>query len=202
MLASFPGWMRTNTPAALSSTRPRSFPAHAMLLKMSNKFVAAALLLAGFALELPSAQPALAANDKDFIVYAAETDLAAARFGQIARQRAVSDQIRQFGQMINDDHTDNLKRLASIAAKTGATVPDTLDNKRMKIYQNLKRAKVKSFDHQYLKSLVNGHEEALESFKQEAAHSSNQDLAAYAKDTLSKLEQHLKQAKELAASAK
>jgi putative membrane protein len=170
---------------------------------MPNKLVIAGMLAAAFALESPSGQPTLlAANDKDFIVFAAETDLAAARFGQIARERAVSDDVRQFGHMVDQEHTENLKRLSSIAAKTGASVPDTLDVKRMKTLQTLKRAKVKSFDHQYLKSVVNEHESALEPFKQEAEHSSNQDLAAYAKDTLAKLEQHLKQAKELAASAK
>jgi putative membrane protein len=169
---------------------------------MSNKFALAALLAAAFALRLPSGQLTLAVDDKDFIAFAAETDLAAARLGQIARERAVSDEVRQYGQMIDEDHTDNLKRLTSIAAKTGATLPGTLDGKRMKTFQNLKRAKAKSFDHQYLKSVVNEHEAALESFKQEAEHSSNQDLAAYAKDTLLKLEQHLREAKQLAASAK
>jgi putative membrane protein len=169
---------------------------------MSNKLIIAALLAAVSGLGLPSGQLTLATDDKEFIAFAAETDLAAARFGQIARQRAISDEVRQFGQMISEEHTENLKRLTSIATNNGATVPDTLDAKRMKTFQTLKRAKLKSFDHQYLKSVVNAHEEALESFKQEADHSPNQDLAAYAKDTLPKLEQHLKQAKELAASAK
>ena len=159
--------------------------------------------MSAFAVRLPSGQTVpLAANDKDFIVFAAETDLAAARYGQLARQRAVSEDIRHFGQMLDDDHTDNLKRLTAIASKAGAEVPDTLDIKRMKTLKNLRKAKVKSFDHQYLKSVVNDHESALESFKQEAGHSSSQDLATYAKDTLAKLEQHLKEAKQLAASAK
>lgn len=170
---------------------------------MLNKLVIGGMLASAFAVQLPSGQTVpVAANDKDFIVFAAETDLAAARYGQLARQRAVSEEVRQFGQMLDDEHRENLKRLTAIGSKTGAEVPDTLDVKRMKTLRNLQRAKVKSFDHQYLKSVVNDHESALESFKQAADHSSSQDLAAYAKDTLPKLEQHLKEAKQLAASAK
>jgi putative membrane protein len=179
-----------------------AYPAHVILLEMSHKFMIATLLAVASALALPPNQLTLGNDDKDFVAFAAEIDLAAARFGQIARQRAVSDEVRQFGQMVNEEHTENLKRLTSIAAKTGAAVPDSLDAKRMKTFKILKRAKVKSFDHQYLKSVVNVHEEALESFKLEAEHSPNQEIAAYAKDTLPKLEQHLKQAKELAASSK
>lgn len=170
---------------------------------MLRKLVVGGMLATAFAVQLPSGQTApVAANDKDFIVFAAETDLAAARYGELARQRAVSEDIRQFGQMLNDDHTENLKRLTAIGSKAGAEVPDTLDVKRMKTLKNLRKAKVKSFDHQFLKSVVNDHEAALESFTQEAGQSSSQDLAAYAKDTLPKLEQHLKEAKQLAASAK
>ncbi len=170
---------------------------------MFKNLAIAGLLGSALGSQLSSGQlTPLGTNDKDFIVFAAETDLATARFGQMARERALSDKVKQFGQMMKQEHAENLKTLNSIAAKTGALVPDTLDVKRMKTLSSLRRAKVKSFDHQYLKSVVNQHENALESFRQEAEHSSNQDLAAYAKDTLPKLEEHLKEAKELAASEK
>ncbi len=170
---------------------------------MLKKLAIASLMGGSLALQLPCGQlTQLSANDKDFIEYAGETDLVAARLGQMAQQRSPSEDVKKFGQMMEEEHTDNLKTLAAAANKAGGVAPDTLDDVHMNTVQRLNKAKGKSFDHQFLKAVVNQHENALVSFKREADHAFDQNLQAYAKETLPKLEEHLKQAKQLAASGK
>ena len=56
-----------------------------------------------------------------------------------------------------------------------------------------------SFDEAYANNQVNAHEDTIELFKR-AAMSDDVEIAAFAKQTLPKLEQHLKMAKEMAAA--
>jgi len=154
-------------------------------------------------LQSPSGQlDQLSANDKDFVEFAGETDLLAVRLGHLAGIHGASVEVRDFGRMMADDHARDLKSLTAVANKTGGVAPDTLDDMHSTTLKQVSKLKGKAFDHQFLKTVVNQHENALVSFKREADHGFNQDLQAYAKKTLPKMEQHLKQAKELDSAGK
>ncbi|PAV70853.1 hypothetical protein WR25_25628 [Diploscapter pachys] len=56
-----------------------------------------------------------------------------------------------------------------------------------------------SFDRSYVNNQVEAHEKAVELFRKEAASSDKAELKAFAGETLPKLEEHLKHAKELQA---
>lgn len=155
------------------------------------------------ATHLPCAQiNQLSANDMDFIEFAGEVDLTAIRLGQMAQMDAVSQQVKKFGLMVEQEHTADLKKLTAIANKTGGVAPNTLDDVHMTVVKQVKKFKGKFFDHQFLKAIVNQHENALISFKREADGGFNPDLQAYAKAMLPNLEEHLKMAKQLSSSAK
>ncbi len=167
---------------------------------MPKNFVWAALIGACLALQVLSAQlDQLSANDKDFIEFAGEVDLTAIRLGRMAQMDAASPQVKRFALTIEQEHTADLKKLTAIANKTGGVAPNTLDDVHMNTAKRLNKLKGQSFDHAFLKAIVNQHENALVSFKREADHGFNQDLQAYAKAMLPKLEQHLKIAKQLSS---
>ncbi|MDQ2842289.1 MAG: DUF4142 domain-containing protein [Acidobacteriota bacterium] len=148
--------------------------------------------------QLPSVQlDQLSANDKDFIEYAGEIDLAAIRFAQMAQMDAASPQIKSFAEMIEREHAADLKKLVAIANKAGGITPNTLDDVHMNAVKQLKKYKGKSFDHQFLKIVINEHERAIISFQREADNGFNPRLQAYAKTTLVSLQAHLKKAKQL-----
>jgi len=170
---------------------------------MFKNFLWASLLAATLAIQLPSAQSnQLSANDMDFIEYAGEVDLTAIHLGQMAQMDAASQEVKNFALMVEQEHTADLKKLTDIANKNGGIAPNTLDEVHMNVVKRLKKAKGKSFDHQFLKAIVNQHEHALVPFKREADNGFNPDLQAYAKAILPKLEEHLKEAKRLSSSVK
>jgi len=170
---------------------------------MLRKVALVGLLTGGF---LPGPGHAqsndLSANDKDFIEFAGETDLLASRLGQLAQTRGTAPEVQKFGKVMEAHHSEQLKTLAGIADKNVGVAPDTLDDAHVNTLKRVSKYKSKSFDHQFLKVVVNQHENALVSFKREADHGFNQDLQAFAKNALPKLEQHLKEAKKLDAAAK
>jgi putative membrane protein len=170
---------------------------------MREKLAILGLLGGLLLIKLPARQlTQLSPNDLDFIEYAGETDLLAVRLGQMAQQRAISGDVRKFGRMMDEEHTESLKTLSMFANKAGGVAPNTLDDVHANAFKRISKIKAKSFDHQFLKLVVNQHENALIAYKREVDHGSNQDLQFYAREALPKLEQHLKEAKELASAAK
>ena len=156
------------------------------------------LLVGSLIVPLPCAQlEDLSANDKDFIEFAGEFDLTAIHYGQLAQLNG-SARIKEFGRMIEQAHTADLKQLNLVADKVGGVAPNTLDDVHKSQVKRLHNVKAKSFDHQFLKAVVNDHENALVSFKREAENGLNQHLQAYAKAALPHLEEHVVQARKLA----
>jgi len=170
---------------------------------MLKNLIRASLAAAFLATHLAAAQAnQLSANDMDFIEFAGEMDLTVIRLGQMAQMDAVAQKVKKFGLMVEQEHTADLKKLTAIANKTGGVAPNTLDDVHMNIVKQVKKSKSKSFDHQFLKAIVNQHENALASFKREADSGFNPDLQAYAKAMLPNLEEHLKMAKQISSAAK
>ena len=139
----------------------------------------------------------LSANDKDFVEYAGEVDLTAIQLGRLAQNRASNSEVKNFGRSLAQEHSEDLAKLTTAANKVGAVAPNNLDEIHKAIVGRVKGHRGKNFDHQFLKAVINEHENAVVSFQREADHGSNADLQAYAKVTLPSLEQHLKEAKQL-----
>ena len=137
----------------------------------------------------------LSANDKDFIEFAGEFDLTAVRLGSMAQTKGSTAEVKSLGRTLEQEHGADLKKLTAIANKTGGVAPNTLDDVHVSAIKKLSKAKGDTFDHQFLKMVVNEHENALVSVKREADHGASPDLQAYAKALLPHLEHHLKQAR-------
>ncbi len=164
---------------------------------MIRSLALACLLSAAVALAQQPDQ--LSANDKDFIEFAGETSLLAVRIGQMAQLQASSPQVKKFAVTLEQEHTADLKKLMTVANKTGGIAPTTLDDTHQNAVKRLHKSKGKPFDHAFLKVVVNEHENALVSYKREADHGFTPSLQAYAKATLPQLEHHLKLARQLAS---
>jgi len=169
---------------------------------MMRRFAAASLLTIVLACPLQLAAQAddLSANDKDFTEYAGETDLLLVRIARLADMQAVSPKVKAFALTLEKQHAADLKKLTAVANQTGGVAPDTLDDPHLTLVKQLHKLKGSDFDIAFLKMVVNQHESVLESYKREADHGFNPNLQSYAKAASPKLEIHLKEAKELAAS--
>jgi putative membrane protein len=144
----------------------------------------------------------LSSSDKKFMEKAAQGGMAEVKLGQLATQKAQSDQVKQFGQRMVDDHSkadDKLKQLASTKA---VTLPTTLDKSTQKEYDKLSKLSGADFDREYMKHMVSDHKKDISDFKSEANKAKDADLKQFASSTLPTLEEHLKLAQSAEKVAK
>ncbi len=143
----------------------------------------------------------LSADDKDFIEYAGEFDLASIRLATLAQTKSTTPAVKNFARALEREHTTDLRKLKAVAGKVGGIVPNTLDDPHQAQMKQVSKAKGDSFDHQFLKTVILEHEQALASFKREADGGSTPELESYAKALLPHLSEHMKLAKKLAGGA-
>lgn len=137
-------------------------------------------------------------SDQDFVDFAAQTDMVEANLGQLAQQAAESQEVKDFGQTLTTDHTQDYQQLQAAAQQASATVPTAIDaehNKKMiDPFQKLKGA---AFDKKFAAEMVEGHSKVLEVYKKESTDGQNAALKSYATQAIPVLEKHLAAAKDL-----
>ena len=144
------------------------------------------------------AQKSGAMTDQQFVDMAAQTDMVEANLGQLAQTAASAQGVKDYGQMMTTDHTQDYGQLTAAAQQASLTVANAIDaahNKAMiDPFQELTGA---AFDHKYIQEMIAGHTKAIAIYKKEAADAENADLKAYAQQALPTLQKHLDGAKGL-----
>jgi len=141
---------------------------------------------------------AMAATTSDFVSDATAGGITEVEAGKLALQKSTSADVKAFAQQMIKDHGAANQKLAAVAHKLDLVVPDDatlVDQAKKKMLE----MRDESFDKAYAENQVKAHEDTIELFQKEADSSDKPELKAFAKDTLPKLQEHLKMAKELQA---
>jgi putative membrane protein len=141
-------------------------------------------------------QHKLSKSDRSFAEEAAMGGMAEVELGKLAQQNAQSDDVKQFGARMVQDHTNANQQLMPILSAQDITVPTQLDATHRKTYDRLSKMRGAEFDRAYMRDMVQDHEKDVKKFRQEAEHGTDPDLKNFAQNTLPVLEQHLKMAQE------
>jgi putative membrane protein len=136
-------------------------------------------------------------DDKKFLKDAALGGMTEVELGKLATQKASSDDVKQFGQRMVDDHTKANDQLKQIASKENVSIPDALDSKHQSRINKLSKLSGPDFDKAYMKDQVKDHEKDVSEFKNEADNGSNANIKQFASSTLPTLQEHLNMAKGL-----
>ena len=159
-------------------------------------FSGALALLFGVAANL-----AVAAQGENFVDEASAKGLAEIETAKLALEKGTAEDVKAFAQKMIDDHTRANQKLAEIAGQNEdlqlADEATLMDKAKAMI---LKLRDGESFDQAYANNQVVAHEQTIELFRNYAEQGDNADLKAFAQSTLPKLEQHLQDAKQLAAT--
>jgi len=152
--------------------------------------------VAAWAQKYPSGAPANSANrltsgDSTFANKAAAGGMAEVKLGQLAKEKASSQKVKDFGQRMIDDHTKANDELKDIAGRKGITLPTSLDSKDQATYDRLAKLNGVEFDKAYMRDMVSDHRTDVSEFKRESEHGTDPDLKAFAAKTTPILEQHL-----------
>ena len=140
--------------------------------------------------------------DQAFMKMAAQADMTEAHIGQMAANQASQSQVKDFGQKLIHDHTDAYEQLATLAAKTGSSIPKGINVRKISAVEQLMKLKGKQFDHQFVLEEIRDHQKAIADFKRETHRGKDPDIKAYASKMIPALEEHLSQAKALAKPVK
>ncbi len=164
---------------------------------MSKHFtVSAALVALGV---LGSFSSAFGAGDEDFVKEAAKGGMMEVKLGKLAGDNASSDEVKQFGQRMVDDHTKANDELKAVAKGKNIDLPKQEDDKEAKeMSDTLSKLKGEDFDKAYMKHMVQDHEKDVASFEKESKDGADDEVKAFAAKTLPTLKEHLTMAKKVA----
>ena len=114
--------------------------------------------------------------DKMFLHKASMGGYAEVQFGQLAAQKASSDDVKKFGQKMVDDHTALNDQLKPFADSMGVKAPTKLSPKDQAEYDKLNGLSGDDFDKEYLTAMVKDHHQDLREFRKEEATASDPGL--------------------------
>ena len=140
----------------------------------------------------------LSASDKKFVRDAAQGGMAEVELGQLAAEKASSDDVKKFGQRMVDDHTKAGDQLKQVASSEGVQLPQGLSAKDKLTKERLSKLSGEQFDKAYMADMVKDHTQDVADFQRESKSGSDPAVKDFASQTLPTLQDHLKQAKEIA----
>jgi len=140
----------------------------------------------------------MTASERMFIRKAAEGGKAEVELGKLAQEKAASPEVKQFGERMVNDHSKANDQLKEVAQKEGVTLPTKLDAKDAATKARLEKLSGEAFDRAYIKDMVADHTKDVREFKNEAKNGKDPDVKNFAAQTAPTLEDHLKEAKNIA----
>ena len=132
----------------------------------------------------------LSAEDKTFMKKAAKGGMLEVAIGNLAEQKAQSEDIKSFGKRMVTDHSKANDELKSIASQKGAQLPAKEPNIKW------------TSDKAYVDTMVRDHEKDLAEFKEQASSATDPDVKKFADDTAKMIKEHLDLAKETQSKLK
>lgn len=142
------------------------------------------------------------AGDSAFVTKAAQGGLAEVELGNLAKQKASSDAVKQFADRMISDHGKANDELKSLAGGKNITVPSAVGAKDKAVMDRLSKLSGPAFDRAYMRDMVADHKKDVAEFQKEANNGRDADVKSWAAKTLPTLQEHLKIAEDTAAKLK
>lgn len=135
--------------------------------------------------------------DANFLAQAANGGITELELGKLAIQKASSPQVKEFAQMMVNDHTKANNELKALADQMKIRIPAGLsDQNRLKI-ETITKNDGKNFDREYMLAMVKDHKITTEIFQSEVHDGNDSLIKAYASKTLPVLMHHREMAEKL-----
>src|SRR5436190_5687346 len=130
--------------------------------------LAAILMLSGAAAQEKGAAKSAGSADQRFVMEAAQGGMAEVELGQLAAQKAASDDVKKFGQRMVDDHTKANDQLKQVASQKSITLPTDIGAKNKAVKDHLEKLSGAAFDKAYMTHMVQDHKKDVAEFQKEA----------------------------------
>ncbi|MEX2233253.1 MAG: DUF4142 domain-containing protein [Cyclobacteriaceae bacterium] len=143
-----------------------------------------------------------AEDDAEFAVEAADGGVLKVQASTLALTKATSPQVKQFAQMMVDDHTKANNELKALAQQKNIMLPTVLGDAHQHKLDNLGEKTGAEFDKEYMDLMVKDHKEAIDEFEDAAEDDEDAEIKSWASSKLPGLRQHLEHAERTQETAK
>src|SRR5258708_27833189 len=137
--------------------------------------------------------------DQSFVRKALEGGAAEVQLGQLAQQKSQSDDVKQFGQKMVEDHTQlGDQMMKPIAKQLGVKEPKGPSKKDKELIAKLEGLSGQQFDEEYIKAMLKDHKQDLKEFKDEAKMAQHPNIKQAAQQGAGMISQHLQLIEQIA----
>lgn len=149
----------------------------------------------------PTASPLgnLSSFDQEFMMNAARGGMMEVQLGNMAAQKASSNDVKKLGQRMATDHSKVNQTLQHLASNLNVTLPQELKPEQQQEVSRLQGASGKEFDREYVSLMIRDHTMDISEYERAASEATNADLKRFASQTLPTLRQHLQLARSVAS---
>jgi putative membrane protein len=138
-----------------------------------------------------------ALTETHFVDMASSAGMTEVIMGKMGVARARNEDVRKFAAKMVEDHSKANMELLSIVSDLRIAVPDKPLPEHEKHLMHFSGDQVKDFDKEYMKMMVDSHEEAVKLFTRASKDLKNDRLKGFAEKTLPVIKGHLEMAKKI-----
>jgi len=146
----------------------------------------------------PTADLADPSTPQGFVDTTAASDMYEVEAARMAQEKGQSDAVKQFAQMMIDDHTTSSENLMAAAGQvSGITVAPRMTAMQQQMLRELQNTGTEAFDGVYKQQQINAHQQTLNVLQNYAQSGTEEPLKSFAATTAPVVEMHLAAANEL-----
>lgn len=135
--------------------------------------------------------------ERDFMIKAAQSDLAEIDMARIAMQKSQNSDVRDFANMIDRDQTSALEDLMDLMREKGMSEPNVLSPEAKADIEKMTALSGPEMNREFVNTIVADLQKSIEMYQDQADIAQSPDVSEYAEDTLPKLEMHMEKAQKL-----
>ena len=125
-----------------------------------------------------------------FMVDVADVNMAEIQLGQLARDKASNQRVKDFAAMMMSDHSTASDDLKKLAAQKNVTLPTNVSEDHQRKMDDLKKKTGRDFDRAYMDMMEDGHEAAIRDFERNTSNGDG-DVRDFVAKMLPTLRMHL-----------
>lgn len=142
----------------------------------------------------------LSDQDREFVLQAQPMNIAEVKLGELARDYAWHNDVKQLGRKLMQDHNEANRKLAEMARNAGIGTSDQMDLQHQQIEDRLLELEGDEFDREFLRAQLNDHQRMISLFEREASEGEDPDIRKFAQGHVPVLQQHMRQIQGMTSS--
>lgn len=131
-------------------------------------------------------------KENDFVKEAAHGSMMEIAMGKLASEKANSDKVKEFGQLMVRDHTKASEELKEIAKSNNIEIPNSMSEDHKEKVNEFNSINNEDFDREFMSKMIEAHEKDIEKFEDAAEDNENEQIRQWAEKTLPTLKEHYK----------